>query len=1612
MKKHLFKIVFAMIIISIITAAFMAVNAFALSDAAGGKCGDGVFWELNDLGVLRIYGEGEMEEHGHESSYPWFDHRASVEEIVIEDGVTNVGMYAFYDYGNVRSLSLSRTVETIGVYSFYNCVSMTDVILGDGIKQIGLNAFLDCTHINSVYLDSIDFWFGIVFDSYRSNPLYYADNLYINEELCSDIIVPLGINRIEAYAFYDCDIIKSVYIPSTVSDIESYAFYECNNLGKIIFEGDREQWDRINISSAAIPAKTEIVFNESGNGSGDASWSFDNGVLRFSGEGEMPVYSGGTIPWKSVNNSTVKVVIGEGITSVSSYAFADFTVLTEVILSESVEKIGTHAFDNCDALISVDLNNSTPEVLSYAFYDCDSLKSVNGSEGVGNVYTSAFQNCKSLSEISISDSATVIEPLAFDDCRALYEISIGKNVNTIGYDAFTYTVLYQDKVYWEDGVLYIGDYLIKADTGIAEEYTVKDGTRVIADNAFKGIVTLKAVTLPDSVISIGKSAFYQSGLTELNAGSGLKYIGVSSFANCDALIKVSISAADTEIDSMAFKNCHSLVVINSSKGLGNIGSKAFEGCDILRSLAVGEKATQIGTDPFIDCISLTVKCYENSYIHLYLENNKIPYKFLIPAIKFNDVSPNAWYYDAVCFCVKRDIMQGNSEEIFDPNGELTREQLVTILSRIAGADLSKYTRSCFKDVKIDSWYGPAVIWANEKGYVKGTGNGLFGVGDTINREAFATVLFRYAKNKRSSEGMYTALNRYSDYGSVSQWAREACIWAVNNGILSSTSGDSGKLTFSPKMAVTRAQAAKIFMSYDHNVEPVNQFVRGRCGYAVNWEFDYVTGLLRIYGKGAIEDGYKGWDHIKDDISSVSIFYGITGLGGSCFENCINLNNILIPESVTNIGANAFKNCSSLTDIYLPDTVTAIGYGVFEDCSELINVTLSPMLSSIPDKAFYGCSWLMEIDIPYNVKALGDSCFMNCRLLESVTFNPDNGAYNIASIGDNAFMDCDLLTAVGIPNSVTYLGVSAFESCDMLNTAVLGSGITVISNRLFYDCRELFCISVDYTNAAFKKAFLDTPDILKHENSFKKNIIDVWGDITEIGEYAFYNCKKFSRCDLASKENLKKIGRNAFNGCTALSNINLPTDITEIGEKAFNSTFYMNDVRFWYNGEMLYIGDYLIMVGYLKNEGDPKDITSCTVKDSVTCIADGAFENCSNLTTVNMPDKFIYFNKDVFNDTALEGADDASKDFYVGPYLISASKLSKECLIGENTKYICDYAFADCTYIKDVMIPEGVIRIGENAFDNCTSLLSIKIPDSIEYVGEYAFNNCIKLDWIDLGYGLDRIGQYCFNRCFELSTVEGGSSVRIIAEGAFKDCNDIKTVEFKNIEEIGVEAFYGCEYLTEFKYTGSKIKRIGNRAFYGCIALSTVDINTAVAEAGIGESAFEGCISISKLNISGMSSLGVNAFKDCISLTDVIIPDTVKRADDGLFTNCTGIKSLVIGRGLNNISNRMLYGCSGLETVIIPSNVNSVGEYSFYGCSALRTVTVDSSSDNSKIDINSFAFANCSSLETVTFNVRAANFKLMAFYNSDNVVIECYNDTDIHKYCVVNNITYRLIEQNK
>ena len=349
---------------------------------------------------------------------------------------------------------------------------------------------------------------------------------------------------------------------------------------------------------ASAPAPTPWV-------EGDWDWSLDDGVLTVYGTGSMANYEWGEAPWYEMRVSIRRVVIGNGITEIGSYAFAQCS------------------------LESVEIPSSVTTIGDYAFAWCQSLSSVEIPEGVTTVGHDAFWNCNGLMSVTIPSSVTSIGERAFCAGSNLAEIKVDPG-NT--------------RYRSEDGVLFTGDgetLLCYPAKKADESYRIPSGVTTVSANAFSGSGFLVSVEIPSSVTVIDGGAFEScTALRSVELPEGVTTVGVSAFWNCTGLVSASIPSSVTSIGDGAFAFCGKLKAIEVDpgnpwykeeggvlfssdgssllcypagktgksykipSGVTAIGNYAFSCCTALRSVTIPSSVTAIGYDAFYYCQSL------------------------------------------------------------------------------------------------------------------------------------------------------------------------------------------------------------------------------------------------------------------------------------------------------------------------------------------------------------------------------------------------------------------------------------------------------------------------------------------------------------------------------------------------------------------------------------------------------------------------------------------------------------------------------------------------------------------------------------------------------------------------------------------------------------------------------------------------------------------------------------------------------------------------------------------------------------------------------------------------------------------------------------------------
>ena len=191
-------------------------------------------------------------------------------------------------------------------------------------------------------------------------------------------------------------------------------------------------------------------------------------------------------------------------------------------------------------------------------------------------------------------------------------------------------------------------------------------------------------------------------------------------------------------------------------------------------------------------------------------NVKVKAEFRLSAYTpFADVSPNAWYFEAVSFVYDRGLMEGTSNYAFSPDADLSRGMLAAILYRMAGSpEVSGY--STFGDVPTTAYYARAIAWAQDHGIVTGVSAESYKPDSPVTREQLVAILSRYAQYKGHETSVsYDYLSTYGDASSASAYAREALNWAVARGVIDGQSGG----VLAPTATASRAEVAQVLMNY-------------------------------------------------------------------------------------------------------------------------------------------------------------------------------------------------------------------------------------------------------------------------------------------------------------------------------------------------------------------------------------------------------------------------------------------------------------------------------------------------------------------------------------------------------------------------------------------------------------------------------------------------------------------------------------------------------------------------------------------------------------------------------------------------------------------------------
>ncbi|MGN1061024.1 MAG: leucine-rich repeat protein, partial [Candidatus Coproplasma sp.] len=1087
----------------------------------------------------------------------------------------------------------------------------------------------------------------------------------------------------------------------------------------------------------------------------------------------------------------------------------------------------------CTSLTSITIPDSVTNIGTYAFQNCTALESVTIGSGVTNIGTYAFYNCSNLVEVYNLSSLNLNEDFADS-----YVTNYALNVYTSKDETSKVVTNENGYTFYEDGdTVYLIGYT-GTDTELTLPEMFNNKNYDISQYAFYNCTSLRSITIPNGVNSIGDYAFY---------------------------------------------GCSSLTSVEFPVSLTSIGNKAFYCCTALTSITIPDNMTSIGNDAFFGCTklievynrsSLSISYNDNSYVARYALNVYTPaggeskLAILNGYLLFYENGSTVYLMGCVGADTELTLptnYHGKDYEI-KSDAFTDRTTLESITVNDGNTAYASYDGILYNKDKTQIIYVPKAI------------KGAITIPDSV------TSIGIGAFNGCTALTSITIPNSVASIGSN---AFNNCT-SLKNVTIPNSVTSIGKYAFNNCTSLTS-------ITIPNSVTSIGNNAFNNCTSLTSIT---IPNSVASIGSNAfhgcpIENATvpaSSIAFIKNiSLKTVEITSG-KSISSAALSGCALLESVAIPDYVTTIGNNAFSGCASLKNVTIGSNMKSIGYSAFDGCTKLVfneydngyylgnannpyvvlikakstditSCTIHTTTKLILGYAFNKCTSLTNLTIPDSVTNIGDYAFRECTSLESVTIGS-----GVTSIGNYAFFNCNSLLKT--ENGVQYVDKWVID-CDVNATQVTLRDDTVgIADYAFYECTALTSITIpDGVTEIGNSAFYNCSSL---------TTITIPDSVTQIGDYAFdSNCPIESATIPANvisyipKSKLKtviitdgEIERSAFDSYTSLESVTIGSGVTGIGENAFYNTAIYNDETNWVDG-ILTIDGWVVAVKSNAN----------VVFSEKLRYAKGILDNVT------------YTYKGVtYTGYTLTGVEDKSIEILVIPDTITE---------------VAEKAFDGCTSLIAVYFPESVTTIGNYAFWGCINVnaryFEGGLPKNLSpyYAiiddqgnglnGSYVYVN-VKLDESGLLYTentdpstqtvtVEIRGYAGESGNVTIPETLGGYAVTSIAENAFL-CNSLITginIE-ASIDYIPQHAFHNAINMVSF--TAKNVEKIDAEAFKGCTSLKTVTINNDanIIITDIGVSAFENCTSLEIVTLPLTSIIRGNAFAGCSSLTQVSVAE--------------------------------------------------------------------------------------------------------------------------------------------
>lgn len=703
--------------------------------------------------------------------------------------VKQIGSYAFEKNTTLTSVSIPETVTELEYLAFEDCTNLTAVTIPSGLTSAGSSngAFSGCSALTTVQfgsgLTSIP---NALFEGTGLKTITLPESVtsigmwaFANCAKLEQVSFPAGLTSIDLCAFENCTALTAVTLPKRLTELGNEVFANCSALKSVWIPKSLTYNKGFGGSFKGCTALTDITFETGITKIADYQFA-DSPIKSITIPGTVTTI--GMSAFSGCANLTA-IDLPTSVTEIDGYAFSS-TGLTAVTLPKHLRKLGTDAFAGCTALERIVLPDSVTEIGSNLFNGCTALADVTLSTNLQAIPENTFYGCVSLQKLVAPYAVTKIGKTAFANCTSLTALTLLRNVTEAAADALSYPE--QVTVYGVKGTY-------------AETYAASVGARFAAIDR-----PATAVSLPKSVtVKVWSSVRLLPSLDPVDCTDELVW------SSSDA----SVAAVSADGTVTGRKDGSAVITVTAGSVSARcevaVGTPAH-----VHSYTAVVTAPTCAVQGYTTYTCSCGEYYYDDYVpalgHSYVDGVCTRCGASRPETRFVDVKLGSWYYNSIVYAVSNGLMNGVGDSKFEPEEGMTRAMLVTVLWRYEGSP--KQRPSTFSDVRRGQWYSEAVSWAAKNGIVTGVGDNKFEPDTQITREQIATILYRYAQKKRADTAARGSLSAFPDNGKVNSWAKTALQWCVGEGLIGGTN-ENGRVYLDPQGTATRAQVATILMRY-------------------------------------------------------------------------------------------------------------------------------------------------------------------------------------------------------------------------------------------------------------------------------------------------------------------------------------------------------------------------------------------------------------------------------------------------------------------------------------------------------------------------------------------------------------------------------------------------------------------------------------------------------------------------------------------------------------------------------------------------------------------------------------------------------------------------------